>query len=63
MTPWLWSLSRAVLGRPFYWRFCAGCRTVRFFRVRILIFSWLDFWSSIPRGGFLALRRPFPRYL
>src|SRR6267142_6237207 len=31
------------------------------FRVRILIFSWLDFWSSIPRGCFLALLRLFPR--
>ncbi len=30
-------------------------------RVRILILSWLDFWSSIPRGCFLALLRLFPR--
>src|SRR6266446_9286028 len=28
------------------------------FRVRILILSWLDFWSSIPRGCFFALPHP-----
>ncbi len=28
-------------------------------RVRILIFSWPDFWSSIPRGCFLALPPSF----
>jgi hypothetical protein len=32
----------------------AGCRTLRFFRVRILIFSWFEFCSSISLVPFLG---------